>query len=76
MHMKLPVNPNARDVDGFRFSRRTDLMPYAAATYRHFVALDKAVAAQIRQLYKREEYPKRTEHLFGVGARRRPADPA
>lgn len=74
MHMKLPVNPNVRDVEGFQFSRRTDLMPYAAATYRHFVALDRAVATEIRRLYKLGEYPKRTQHLFGVGARRRTAD--
>lgn len=66
---KLPVNPNVREMLGFRFSRRTELFRYACSTRRHMTALDRAVAKEIAKALARGEYPKRTSNLFFVGGR-------
>jgi len=44
---KLPVNPNVREILGFRFSRRLELLRYALSVYRNVVAFDQAVAQTI-----------------------------
>ena len=66
---KLPVNPNVRDILGFRFSRRVELFRYARAVHRNMSALDKAVAREIVRAFAQGEYPKRISNLFFVGQR-------
>ena len=68
---KLPINPNVRDIFRFRYSRRTELLKYAITIYRQMSALDKAVATELRRLYKQKLFPKRTHNLFMVGVRAR-----
>jgi len=65
----LPVNPNVREILGFRYRRRVELLRYAVTLHRHLTALDKAVALAIWRLYRRQEFPLRREHLFFVGQR-------
>ncbi len=77
---KLPTNPNVREILGFRYSKRVELYRYSIGVYRHLVAFDKAVAATLRSLYGRGEFPIRKDHLFFVGRRdtgdsRKPAKP-
>jgi hypothetical protein len=67
---KLPVNPNVRDILGFRFSRRAELLKYSLTVYRHMRALNKKIAKAISRAYASGEYPKRINHLFFVGSRR------
>lgn len=66
---KLPVNPNVREILGFRYKRSVELLKYAISTYKHMLALDKALAKEIRKLYKKKEYPKKITNLFFLGAR-------
>jgi len=68
---RLPVNPNIRETDGFRYSFRVDLLCYAVATYKHMSALDKAVGRETSRAYRAGEFPRRTRNLFFVGTRRR-----
>ncbi|MDO8532587.1 MAG: hypothetical protein Q7T26_10580 [Dehalococcoidia bacterium] len=68
---KLPINPNVRDILGFRFSRRVELFRYACAVQRNMAALDKAVAKEIARAFARGEYPRRITNLFFVGRRER-----
>ncbi|MBI4295044.1 MAG: hypothetical protein HY669_02630 [Chloroflexi bacterium] len=68
---KLPVNPNVREILGFRFSRQVELFKYACAVHRHMTALDRAVAKEIDRAFARGEYPKRKANLFFVGRRER-----
>jgi hypothetical protein len=68
---KLPVNPNCRDILCFRYSRRVELLRYAVSLYKHVLALDAAVAKEIRRLYRINKFPKRTQNLFFVGRRAR-----
>ena len=70
LRCRLPTNPNVRDILGFRFSRRVELLRYAITVYRHMRALDRTVASQIKRDYDAGQYPKRTSRLFFVGARR------
>lgn len=72
---KLPVNPNVREILGFRFSRRVELFRYARAVHRHMTALDRAIAKEIARAFARGEYPKRTSNLFFVGRRERRQSP-
>jgi hypothetical protein len=69
----LPTNPNAREILGFRFSRRTELLRYAIKTYVNLRRFDRAVAAQIRKLFRAGEFPLRREHVFFLGARQLPS---
>jgi hypothetical protein len=71
LRAKLPINPNVREILGFRYSRRVELMRYAIAVHRHMSAFDKSVAAIIARLYRAGEFPVRRDHLFFVGARSR-----
>ena len=68
---KLPTNPNARDILGFRYSRRVELLKYSITAFTHMVALDKKVGVCLRNLHRAGLYPKRREHLFFVGKRTR-----
>jgi hypothetical protein len=63
---KLPVNPEVREILGFRFSRHVELLKYALTTWRHMAALDRAVAREIALAYRRGGYPMRTSGLFFV----------
>jgi hypothetical protein len=67
---KLPTNPNVRDILGFRFSRRVEVLKYAIHIYRQLQALDKRVAKRILSDYKSGEFPKRKDNLFFLGTRR------
>lgn len=68
---KLPVNPNVREILGFKFSRRIELLRYAYAVHRNMTALDKAVAKEIARAFARGEYPRRNANLFFKGRRER-----
>lgn len=66
---KLPVNPNVRDILGFKFSRRVELLRYAISVFRNMSALDAAVSKEIHKLYRAEQYPKCITNLFFRGSR-------
>jgi hypothetical protein len=68
---KLPINPNVREMLGFKFSKRVELLKYACTVHRHMNALDRAVAADIARAFDAGEYPKRLSNLFFVGRRER-----
>jgi len=68
---KLPVNPNVREILGFRYSRRVELFRYACSVHRHMTALDRAVAREIERSFKSSEYPVKKRGLFFVGQRER-----
>jgi hypothetical protein len=69
---KLPTNPNVREIVGFRYSMRVDLLRYAIAIHRHMAALDRGIAKEISARYEDGTFPRRKEHLFFVGRRERP----
>ena len=69
LRCKLPTNPNVRDIMGFRFSRRVEVLRYALATYKNLVALDRAIARQIAKDYDAGSFPKRVDNLFFIGTR-------
>lgn len=71
LRAKLPTNPNVREILGFRYSRRVELLRYAITVHRHVTALDRAVARAIWKLYKGGSFPLRITNLFFVGQRRR-----
>lgn len=66
---KLPTNPNIRDIFGFKFSRRVELLKYAISVFKHMCALDSAVSKEIYKLYKAKQFPKRVNDLFFLGKR-------
>jgi hypothetical protein len=68
---KLPVNPNVREILGFRYSRRVELMRYAITTHKHLATFDRTVAEAIWRLYRNGNFPVRKNHLFFVGRRTR-----
>jgi len=68
---KLPLNPNVREILGFRYSRRVELFRYACTVHRNMTALDHAVAKEIKRSFKSGEYPVRKKGLFFVGQRER-----
>lgn len=63
---KLPANPAVRDILGFRYSRRVELLAYGSTVWRHMSALDRAIAKQVMLLYKQGSYPMRITRLFFV----------
>lgn len=67
----IPVNPNIRESEGFRFSRRMELLRYAITTHKHLMALDGQVARRIRKEWATGSFPKRLVNLFFVGERQR-----
>jgi hypothetical protein len=68
---KLPTNPNVRDMLGFRYSRRVELLRYSITTYRDMMTLDKKVAEEIRRSHRAGNYPMRIKNLFFLGTRER-----
>jgi len=66
---KLPINPNIREILGFRFSRRVELLRYAITVHRHMTALDRTVAREIWRAFRSGEYPNRRTGLFFVASR-------
>ncbi len=68
---KLPINPNVREILGFHFSRRVELLRYALRVSSDMVALDRRVARILSTLYRQKKYPVRKERLFFVGRRER-----
>jgi hypothetical protein len=66
---KIPVNPQARDILDFRYSRRVELFHYATTVWKHMVAFDRAVATLLWRKYKQGAYPKQLTGLFFVGQR-------
>lgn len=68
---KLPANPNIRDILGFRYSRRIELLKYSITVFKHMVALDKKVGVCLRDLHRAGLYPKQRKYLFFVGKRTR-----
>jgi len=71
LRAKLPTNPNVRDILGFRYSRRVELLRYALRVYGELMALDRAVARTVWGLYRQKKYPVRKDRLFFVGRRER-----
>jgi len=72
LRAKLPTNPNAREILNFRFSRRTELIRYAIATYAHLMALDRSVARVLWSKFREGAFPQRKDNLFAVGRRELP----
>jgi hypothetical protein len=68
---KLPVNPNVREILGFRYRHRVDLLRYALNVQRRMLALDRAVARLLWNLSSKDRFPLRRQHLFFVGRRDR-----
>ena len=71
LQARLPINPNVREMLGFRFSRRVDLLRYSIATFKHMIGFDRAVAETILKLYRGGDFPVRKDHLFFLGQRGR-----
>jgi hypothetical protein len=71
LRAKLPINPNCREILGFRYSKRTELLSYAIGVYKRLLALDRAVANAVMKLYKTNLFPVRRDALFFVGRRNR-----
>jgi hypothetical protein len=71
LRCKIPINPNIRTSEGFRYSKRTELLKYSTTLYKHLIALDRSIAKEIKQMYKAGQYPKRTSNLFFIGQRMR-----
>jgi hypothetical protein len=67
--LRLPVNPNSRDILHFRYSRRSHVLKYAVAVHRHLVALDRRVARIMAAQYAAGDFPVRIHNLFSVGIR-------
>jgi hypothetical protein len=67
LRAKLPVNPEAREILRFRYSRRVELLRYAIRTFRHLRAFDRKLAKEIKKLYQLGEYPKKQTGLFHLG---------
>jgi hypothetical protein len=66
---KLPNNPNERDILGFKYDRRSEVLKYAIATYKNLMSLDKKAAQLVRRAYLDGSYPARSSHLFFIGRR-------
>lgn len=66
---KLPTNPNVREILGFRFSRRVELLRYALRVHNDMARFDRAVARMLLTLYRRNEFPVRKDGLFFVSRR-------
>lgn len=69
LRAKLPINPNVRDIVGFRYSWRVELLHYAISVHRHMAAFDRTIARTIWRLFTNKEFPVRTRNLFFVGRR-------
>ena len=67
----IPVNPNIRETEGFRFSRRLELLRYSIATHKRVMTLDRHVGQLIRKHWAAGAFPKRFHNLLFVGERQR-----
>ncbi len=67
----IPTNPNVRESDGFRFSRRIELLRYAISVYQNLRLLDRRLGRSIRLAWQEGTFPKRVDNLFFIGARHR-----
>lgn len=70
LYGKLPTNPNVRDILGFKFSRRIELLKYAISVSKHMSALDTTISKEIFKLYNSKKFPKRINNLFFLGSRK------
>ncbi|MES2677461.1 MAG: hypothetical protein V4612_04015 [Pseudomonadota bacterium] len=68
---KIPINPNVREIEGFKFSRRLDVLKYSISIYHNLLNLDEEVAEQIQEMRKKGQFPKRMRNLFFVGERQK-----
>jgi len=71
MRARLPINPNVREMWGFRYNRRVELLRYAISVHKHMTALDRAIARELGRRFKRGRFPIRHENLHFVGVRSR-----
>ena len=71
LRCKIPVNPNIRTSEGFKYSKRTELLKYSIMLYRHLITLDRSIAKEIKKMYRDDQYPKRINNLFFIGERMR-----
>lgn len=72
LHAKIPVNPDAREIMDFRYSRRAELLAYATTVWNHLVAFDRAAARMLWRLYREGTYPQKVSGLFFLGRGRAP----
>ena len=66
---KLPINPNARDILGFKYNRQRELLRYIIFIFKNMNSLDKEIAYNIALLYKNGHFPVRIKNLFFLGKR-------
>jgi hypothetical protein len=71
MWCKIPTNPNIRNAEKFKFSKKRDLLSYSNNIFKRIIKLDKQIANTISELYSHQEYPKRIDNLFNIGQRSR-----
>ncbi len=71
MWCKIPINPNIREVNGFRFSKKRDLLRYSIKIYQKLMKLDRDIAREIVKEYQNNNFPKRINNLFFIGSRNR-----
>jgi len=64
---RIPINPNVRDIIGFRFSRRSELLKYVIYVYRQLKLLDKRIARKLIADYRNGDFPKHKNGLFFRG---------
>jgi hypothetical protein len=68
---RIPINPNVREILGFRFNRRVELWRYARVTWLRMTRLDQVAARQLAHLHAAGAFPVRLSGLFFVGRRER-----
>lgn len=68
---KLPINPNVRESELFRYSRRCELLRYSIYVYKRLRALDKELAAELTRQFAEGGYPQRLTGLFSISQRQR-----
>jgi hypothetical protein len=65
----IPTNPNVRESEGFRFSRRVELLRYAISVYDKLRLLDRRLGRSIKVAWQQGTFPKRVDNLFFLGVR-------
>lgn len=66
---RIPVNPDVREILGFRFSRRAELFRYSVYLWRRMRRLDADIADVLQRAYSAGTYPVRIQRLFFLGRR-------
>lgn len=69
MRCKIPTNPNVRDIIGFKYSKRVELLSYAIKIYKNMLVLDKKIAKSLKASYEKDEFPNKKTNLFFLGGR-------